>query len=87
MYIAMCMIHGFADGNGRLGRFMLAWETESAGMPALIVPLSLREELILSLGVVLVENDPGPMFKLLKKAYAETNRLLQQFNTIMADVT
>ncbi len=78
MYLAMNMIHGFGDGNGRLSRFLLGWECESAGLAAIVIPLELRSDLAKNLVAVLFEKKLEGLVEVLKKAHLATDRLLQQ---------
>ena len=78
MYVAVSLIHGFCDGNGRLARFLLAWETETTGLPAIVIPLELRAELATSLVKVLFEAKLEPLASVLSSAHASTHALLTQ---------
>jgi tetratricopeptide (TPR) repeat protein len=78
LYVAVNMIHGFADGNGRLSRFLLAWETESAGLPPIVIPTSIRAQVARALDVAWLESELSPLLQALKLAVAETDRLLRQ---------
>jgi hypothetical protein len=76
LYIAANMIHGFGDGNGRLARFLLAWECESAGLPPLLVLTGLRAQTASALDTAWLEGDPGPLTEALAASRAETLRVL-----------
>ena len=78
LYIAVNMVHGFADGNGRLSRFLLAWETESAGLPPLVIPTNVRIQVARALDLAWLEGELDPFFQTLKLAVTATDRLLRQ---------
>ncbi|MCU0990714.1 MAG: Fic family protein [Xanthomonadales bacterium] len=78
LYIAVNMIHGFADGNGRLSRFLLAWETESAGMPPMVIPTSARTQVARALDVAWLEGQLNPLVAALRLAVTDTDQLLRQ---------
>jgi len=78
LYIAVNMVHGFADGNGRLSRFLLAWETESAGLPPIVIPTTVRTQVARALDVAWLEGELNPFFQALKLAVTATDRLLRQ---------
>ncbi len=80
MYLAMNVIHGFGDGNGRLSRFLLSWECESAGMEAIIVPLELRLKLAQALQRVIFKGELETLVAVLREAHAGTDALLRQLN-------
>jgi hypothetical protein len=70
------MIHGFGDGNGRLARFLLAWECESAGLPPLLVVTGLRAQTASALDTAWLEGDPGPLAEALAASRAQSLRVL-----------
>jgi len=78
MYVAVTMIHGFADGNGRLSRFIMNWEVETAGLPAVVIPLKLRAQFARSTDTAWFDERLDPLVADLKKAVDETNLLLQE---------
>jgi hypothetical protein len=78
LYIAVNMIHGFGDGNGRLSRFLLAWETESAGLPPIIIPPAVRAQMARALDSAWLEGELQPLREALRLAHAETGRLLSE---------
>ena len=77
MYVAVNMIHGFADGNGRLSRFILNWEAESAAAPLIVIPLNMRAQLTQSMDTAWYEGRVEPLIASLGEACLETDRLLQ----------
>lgn len=77
MYVAVNMIHGFADGNGRLSRFILNWEAESAAAPLIVIPLNMRAQLTQSMDTAWYEGKIEPLIASLGEACLETDRLLQ----------
>jgi tetratricopeptide (TPR) repeat protein len=80
LYIAVNMIHGFADGNGRLSRFLLAWETEAAGLTPIVIPLDVRTQVSRALDVAWLEGELQPLLQALRLAHAETGRLLRELD-------
>ena len=80
MYVAVNMIHGFADGNGRLSRFILNWEAESAAAPLIVMPLNLRAQLTQSMDTAWYEGRVEPLIASLGEACVETDRLLQHLS-------
>jgi hypothetical protein len=80
MYVAVNMIHGFADGNGRLSRFILNWEAESAATPLIVMPLNLRAQLTQSMDTAWFEGRLEPLVASIGESYAETDQLLQHLN-------
>jgi len=80
MYVAVNMIHGFADGNGRLSRFILNWEAESAAAPLLVIPLNMRAQLTQSMDTAWYEGRIEPLIASLGEACVETDRLLQHLS-------
>ncbi len=82
MYAAITGIHGFGDGNGRLARFLLAWEMEAAGLPPLVVPLSQRADAGRALNLAWTDADLGPMLDNLRASQAAAKRLLKQLAEI-----
>ena len=77
MYVAVNMIHGFADGNGRLSRFILNSEAESAAAPLIVIPLNMRAQLTQSMDTAWYEGKIEPLIASLGEACLETDRLLQ----------
>jgi hypothetical protein len=77
MYVAVTMIHGFADGNGRLSRFIMNWEAESAGLPAIVIPLKLRAQFTRSMDTAWFAGQLDPLLADLIKAFDETDLLLK----------
>jgi len=80
MYVAVNMVHGFADGNGRLSRFILNWEAESAATPLIVMPLNLRAQLTQNMDTAWYEGRLEPLIASIGKSYAETDKLLQHLN-------
>ena len=76
MYVAVNMIHGFSDGNGRLGRFLLAWEAEAAGLRPILVPLNVRAEVARTMDAVWLGGDLQPLMEAIGAGHAATDRLL-----------
>lgn len=79
LFNAANLIHGFADGNGRLARFLLAWETESAGLSPVVIPKNVQKQVALALDVAWLEGELQPLLEALRLAHAETGRLLREF--------
>jgi tetratricopeptide (TPR) repeat protein len=80
MYVAVNMIHGFADGNGRLSRFILNWEAELAAMPLIVMPLNLRAQLTQSMDTAWYEGRLEPLIASIGESCAETDKLLQHLD-------
>jgi tetratricopeptide (TPR) repeat protein len=80
IYVAINVIHGFGDGNGRLSRFFLAWETESVGLPPLSIPLELRSLAARGINAARLEGELQPLVEVLRLAQAETGRLLSELS-------
>ena len=80
MYVAVTMIHGFADGNGRLSRFILNWEAESAAAPLIVIPLNMRAQLTQSMDTAWYEGRLEPLIASIGEACAQTDRLLQHLD-------
>ena len=80
MYVAINKVHGFADGNGRLSRFILNWEAGSAATPLIVMPLNLRAQLTQSMDTAWYEGRVEPLIASLGEACAETDRLLQHLS-------
>ena len=76
IYLAILSVYGFNDGNGRLARFLLGWETETAGIPAIVIPLNLHAELASSVHHVFFEAELEPLVSVLIRAHASTDNLL-----------
>jgi Flp pilus assembly protein TadD len=68
LYVAVNMIHGFGDGNGRLARFLLAWETGQASVRPLLVPLGARAAVARALDIAWLEGDAGPLEQAIRQA-------------------
>lgn len=85
MYVAVNMIHGFADGNGRLSRFILNWEAESAAVPPIVIPLSMRARVTQCMDVAWFEGAIEPLVRCIEDARAETGRLLEQLQMATED--
>lgn len=82
LYLGLNVIHGFGDGNGRLSRFVLGWECESAGLPPIIVPLEFRLELACALNRVIFRNDLESLHAVLKQAHMTTNAWLRELGSV-----
>lgn len=80
MYVAVNMIHGFADGNGRLSRFILNWESESAELPLIVIPLNMRTQLTESIGAAWDEGRLEPLIASIEESCAETDKLLRHLD-------
>lgn len=76
LYVGINMIHGFGDGNGRLSRFLLAWECEAAGLAPVLVPSALRAQTARALDRAWLESDLQPLVEAMEAACAERDRLL-----------
>jgi hypothetical protein len=61
LYVAVNMIHAFGDGNGRLARFLLAWETARPGTRRLLVPVAARAPVAQALDVAWLEGEVAPL--------------------------
>lgn len=82
LYVAANMIHGFGDGNGRLARFFLAWETEAAGTGSLLVPVDMRAEFARGLDAAWLERDLAPLVASLVRAHSRTDALLKELQDL-----
>jgi len=80
MYVAVTMIHGFADGNGRLSRFILNWEAESATTPLVVMPLNLRAQLTQSIDAAWYAGRLDPLMASIGESCAETDQLLRHLD-------
>ena len=76
LYIGVNMIHGFGDGNGRLARFLLAWECEAAGLTPVLVPPALRAQTAQALDAAWLSADLQPLAAAVEAACTERDRLL-----------
>jgi Fic family protein len=76
MKIAICMVHPFADGNGRLSRFVMAWDFISAGRPPLLIPTSVREAAAKGMDAIWFDGDASPLLEAARQGVEETTRLL-----------
>lgn len=76
LFVAVNMIHGFTDGNGRLARFLLAWEAEGAGLPAILVPIEFRAEVARGIDAAWLDGALQPLVDVLLTAHAEVDRWL-----------
>jgi tetratricopeptide (TPR) repeat protein len=85
LYIAVNMIHGFADGNGRLSRFLLAWETESAGLSPIIIPTHARRQVARALDAAWLHGELQPLLESVRLAQAEVARLLREIGAAGGD--
>lgn len=83
MYAAISKIHGYCDGNGRLGRFLLGWETESTGIPASVIPMELLPELSLGLQKALFKEELESLVSVLIKAHASTDKMMAQLSMVL----
>ncbi len=81
LLVGTLMIHGFADGNGRLARFLLAWELESADLSPVVIPESLRKRAAESYNVAMLGGGLDPLKSVLVEAKRETERLLKQLES------
>ncbi len=80
MLVAVSLIHGFGDGNGRLSRFLLSWECESAGLEAIVIPVEFRLQVARALQTAILEGELETLVAVLKEAHIGTGTLLQQLN-------
>ncbi len=80
MYVAITMIHGFSDGNGRLSRFLLNWETESAELPLIVIPLNLRAQMAQNIDTAWYEGRLEPLIAGIGESCAETDKLLRHLD-------
>lgn len=78
MLLALNLVHGFADGNGRLSRFLLAWELEAAGLPAISIPAELRDEYATALVRALWRQDLEALTGVLEAALSHGEDLLRE---------
>lgn len=76
MYVALNMIHGFRDGNGRLARFVLSWEAEGCGMYPIPVPPAVRADVARAMDAAWLSGELRPLLAAFHAAHAETDRLL-----------
>ena len=83
MYMAITLVHGFADGNGRLSRFFLSWEAESAALPSIVIPQNFRAKAARSMDTAWFEGRLDPMVASIGLAFAETDQLLKRFQSKM----
>jgi Flp pilus assembly protein TadD len=68
LYVAVNMIHAFGDGNGRLARFLLAWETARTGARRLLVPVAARAPVAQALDVAWLEGEVAPLAAAISQA-------------------
>jgi tetratricopeptide (TPR) repeat protein len=91
VYHAMAKIHGFVDGNGRLGRFLLNRELEAAGLGPIVIPDSLEAPLTDAMKSSRRSRDLREIIAVLIEANRFTVRLLdalsRPFNAAPADLT
>jgi hypothetical protein len=83
MYVAVNQIHGFADGNGRLSRFLLNWQAESANLPLVVIPLNMRTLAGNELDTPWYEGRLEPLMANIEVCCAETNELLKRFEHLV----
>ncbi|MSQ98626.1 MAG: hypothetical protein EXR85_04930 [Xanthomonadales bacterium] len=85
MLVAMCRIHGFVDGNGRVARFLFGWELECAGLPpALWTPDLLKKGLVHCQDQALYSNSFEAFQPVLQQAQSQTETLLRDFSERLA---
>jgi tetratricopeptide (TPR) repeat protein len=60
VYYVIADVHPFADGNGRLGRFLMNRELEAAGLSPIVTPASFKPPFGRALNAIRRQNDPGP---------------------------
>lgn len=85
MYSAINMIHAFIDGNGRLARFFLNLENESAGMPVVLLFPEMRREIVHCLDQAHYKQNFEPYREVLKKAHSETGAYLETFHRLVEE--
>jgi len=85
MYSAINLIHAFIDGNGRLARFFLNLENESAGMPVVLLFPENRREIIKCLDQAHYKQNFEPYREVLKQAYTETGAYLEKFHRLVEE--
>ena len=85
MLVAICRIHGFVDGNGRVARFLFGWELECAGLPPVLwTPGLLKKGLVHCLDQALYSNNFEAFQHVLQQAQSQTETLLRDFSERLA---
>jgi tetratricopeptide (TPR) repeat protein len=77
IYFAICDIHGFADGNGRVARFMANLELEQRGYRPLVFTDAISKSIPATLVAVRVLDDIEPLVDLFASAAGSNSTLLQ----------
>ena len=78
-------IHPFADGNGRLSRFLLAWESEAEGGPRLFVPTNMRKPVAQAINVAWAERRVEPVVQIMTEARTEAWQLLNDLARLIGN--
>lgn len=80
VYHAFAKIHGFVDGNGRLGRFLLNRELEAAGLGPIVIPDCLKEHMAAAIRSSRRSRDLRKTVEVLAEASRFTIRLLRAYS-------
>ena len=76
-FYAIVAIHGFADGNGRIARFVANLEFERAGWRPIAPTQRISRSIAAALTVVRILADLEPLVELFARAGAETENLME----------
>jgi tetratricopeptide (TPR) repeat protein len=77
LYVALVEIHGFADGNGRVARFLVNLELEQRGYRPLVLSDAISKSVAATLVAVRVLGDIEPLVDLFASAAMSTTTLLR----------
>jgi len=77
LYVALCTVHGFADGNGRLARFLLGWELECSGLGAIAFPRDVHARLLEAVYRAQADQTLEPLNRVLADARQRTGELVR----------
>jgi len=61
-------VHPFADGNGRVARFLTNAEMTAAGQQRLIIPTIMRDDYLQALRAMSRQTNPAPLIRVLDRA-------------------
>ncbi len=87
LYIAANLIHGFSDGNGKLSRFLMAWECESQGLSAILIPPHLRSDATAAMDQAWYENDLDGLLTLFARSGGHTAALAEGLAGVVGTAT